>query len=495
MWPTFMALPKSSSGRLAPRAVRHLVHSYFAKEHGWLIKGLNPHGMQAKMTDVHEVNVMQDKAPALVETLLEAQQAGNGLSLRDVVAMAATLERLIFEESVTLLEAAYRLNGQDTSEMVDKSVLHEVLTSYLLVYEMGTKCNLSDVDKHQDMKHSAASAESWLPLVEFEEDTVLNFGYAHRDLMNPFVPVMYPFEAASQIVDKLAQGYGKWQNAECQQMRASLIALDPAGTGRVPLSRFYSQPETADYQFTESIEYLRETGALDEIAGSSPMVRIANYMAGPSNCVAHSSYFSVCCLSDCHALMNELEGQLQAPAALPERLIGLVANLSSPSVDAPRQLSDALQAKLRAVAERHGGTVPVHGRLFAQWMHFAFPSECPYPHIAEDTAVLTPAHWRGTHREKTASWEERQRHIEAPAELVGPADVLELVWSDEEVLLLQQAHVERGALGKATRLAAQLVMLCALIRTAFATCRTVADASNGNAGFSKKDSPGVSHFV
>mmetsp|Transcript_72942 Transcript_72942/g.206965 ORF Transcript_72942/g.206965 Transcript_72942/m.206965 type:complete len:495 (+) Transcript_72942:3-1487(+) len=490
MWPTFMALPKSSSGRLAPRAVRHLVHSYFAKEHGWLIKGLNPHGMQAKMTDVHEVNVMQDKAPALVETLLEAQQAGNGLSLRDVVAMAATLERLIFEESVTLLEAAYRLNGQDTSEMVDKSVLHEVLTSYLLVYEMGTKCNLSDVEKHQERKHSAASSESWLPLVEFEEDSVLNFGYAHRDLMNPFVPVMYPFEAASQIVDKLAQGYGKWQNAECQQMRASLIALDPAGTGRVPLSRFYSQPETADYQFTESIEYLRETGALDEIAGSSPMVRIANYMAGPSNCVAHSSYFSVCCLSDCHALMNELEAQIQAPVATPEQILGLAANLSSPSADRPRQLPEPLQARLRAVAERHGGTVPLHGRLFAQWMHFAFPSECPYPHIAEDAAVLTPGHWRG--RQATAPEEERQRHIESGGQAVVPADVMEPIWSDEEVLLLHEPPAGRRALGAAVaRLAAQLAALLALAGTALATCRGLATASGGAAGFSKSRDLGL----
>jgi len=486
MWPTFMALPKSSSGRLAPRAVRHLVHSYFAKEHGWLIKGLNPHGMQAKMTDVHEVNVMQDKAPALVETLLEAQQAGNGLSLRDVVAMAATLERLIFEESVTLLEAAYRLNGQDTSEMVDKSVLHEVLTSYLLVYEMGTKCNLSDVEKHQDMKHSAASSESWLPLVEFEEDTVLNFGYAHRDLMNPFVPVMYPFEAASQIVDKLAQGYGKWQNAECQQMRASLIALDPAGTGRVPLSRFYSQPETADYQFTESIEYLRETGALDEIAGSSPMVRIANYMAGPSNCIASSSYYSVCCLSDCDGLMSELEGAVQAPSAGPERLLSLAGNLSSASVDAPRRLPEPLRAKLRAIADRHGGAVPLHGRLFAQWMHFAFPNECPYPHISKDAAVLMPGHWRG--KSSTAPADERLRHIKAAGAPMAVVDTLESLWSDEEVLPLQEPRSpQRGAVATAARLAVQFALLLALARVALSGWRTAASASSGKAAHGEKD--------
>eukprot|EP00413_Alexandrium_margalefii_P043483 CAMPEP_0204605490 /NCGR_PEP_ID=MMETSP0661-20131031/58516_1 /ASSEMBLY_ACC=CAM_ASM_000606 /TAXON_ID=109239 /ORGANISM="Alexandrium margalefi, Strain AMGDE01CS-322" /LENGTH=132 /DNA_ID=CAMNT_0051616735 /DNA_START=64 /DNA_END=459 /DNA_ORIENTATION=+ len=50
---TFQALPKNSAGRLAPRAVRYLVHGYFAKEHGWLIKGLEPHGMHANVSEVH----------------------------------------------------------------------------------------------------------------------------------------------------------------------------------------------------------------------------------------------------------------------------------------------------------------------------------------------------------------------------------------------------------------------------------------------------------
>jgi len=486
MWPTFLALPKNSMGRLAPRAVRHLVHSYFAKEHGWLIKGLHPHGMQPNVTHVHEVSVLQDKAPALVEMLLEAHQSGRGLSLNDVVAMATALEHLIFDESIVLLEAAYRLNGRDASAKVDAETLHEVLTSYLLVFEMGSKCNLSDVQKHHVLKRKAISkGGSWLSLVDFEEDAVLNFRYACKDRTNPFAPAQYSFEAASQIAEGLVRGYGKWQNAECRQMQAALMDLDPQGTGRVALSSFYSQPATADYQFTESIEYLREIGALDEVAGSSPAVRIANYMAGPSNCIASSSYYSVCCLSDCDGLMNELEGKAQAPTAAPEHLLSLVGNLSSASVDAPRQLPEALRAKLHAVADRHGGAVPLHGRLFAQWMHFAFPSECPYPHISEDVAVLTPGHWKG--KKTTAPKEERERHMAASQDPVAMADVPEPLWSDDEVLPLQEPSVPgRSALATAAKLAVQLVMLLALVRTALAACRTATSAS-GSAGSGKKE--------
>ena len=76
MWQTFQALPKNEMGRLAPRAVRHIVHSYFAKEHGWIINGLEPHGMHGNASEVYEVDILQDKAPAFVEALLESRSAG-----------------------------------------------------------------------------------------------------------------------------------------------------------------------------------------------------------------------------------------------------------------------------------------------------------------------------------------------------------------------------------------------------------------------------------
>merc|ERR1719343_625591 len=131
MWQTFQALPKNEIGRLAPRAVRYMAHNYFAKEHGWLIKGLEPHGQKANFSEVHQVSILQDKAPSLVEALLETRQAGRGLALADVVVMVAVLERLIVDESLGLLEAAYRLNDQTVTSELNESSLHGVLTSYL----------------------------------------------------------------------------------------------------------------------------------------------------------------------------------------------------------------------------------------------------------------------------------------------------------------------------------------------------------------------------
>merc|ERR1719333_537587 len=233
---------------------------------------------------------------------------------------------------------------------------------------------------------------------------MLNFDFGCHHQTNPFVERRYSFGETSRIVEGLAQDYGKWQNTECRQMREELEELDPDGSGRVPLRAFYSQPETADYQFTESVDYLRQIGALDEATSS---VRIANYMVGPSNCIAKSTYYSVCCLSDCEGLVNELEGKIRAPTATPDRIMSEVRNLTaSPDMRLP---PDVAEARLRDIAGRNGGEVPLHGRLFAEFLHNAFPADCPYPHLAEDASAFSPGRWSsGKHK---ASEEERRQHV------------------------------------------------------------------------------------
>merc|ERR1719258_1038498 len=150
----------------------------------------------------------------------------------------------------------------------------------------------------------------------------------HRHQANPFRPRQYSFQAAAVIMEDLAQRYGKWQNSECRDMKAHLAELDPEGLGRVPLGLFYAQPEGSSYHFSESADYLRKIGALDETSPHNPQVYIANYVAGPSNCIASSAYYSVCCLSECEGIFGDLERHIAAPMASPQRLLELVANMS-----------------------------------------------------------------------------------------------------------------------------------------------------------------------
>jgi len=437
--PTFEAMPRNTVGRLAPRSVRHMIHSYFASQHGLLIQGLEPHGMQLNITGVHNAEILVQKMPELAEVLAKVWHSVHGLSFMDVVLTTATLEELILDESTELLNAAYVLNGHEGSGSISRHSLQEVLISYLIIFEFGSKANLTDAVRHQLIKQKwKTDMQSWLTFVEFGEDALNTFNFLRHDTINPFVPVVYNFQAASQIVRSMARAYGQWQNAECRQMAAELRDLDLMGSGRVPLDKFYSQPKSANYVFSESTEYLQQIGALDEVGDAKPQVRIANYLTGPSNCIASSTFFSVCCLSECEGLMRELEQKIRAPTASAEQLLELVGNMSSSSVDAPRDLPEMLVDKLWAIADRHSGKVPLHARLFAQWMHFVFPSECPYPHAVEDAAVLRPSHWSGQRR-ASATDEERERFISEFALQPEPAlgEPLLSQWDDEEVLLLE----------------------------------------------------------
>jgi len=139
------------------------------------------------------------------------------------------------------------------------------------------------------------------------------------------------------------------------------------------------------------LQYLEDVGALDP---ATKDVRLANYITGPSNCIPASKYFSICCMSECDAITHEIMAKIQGPEASAREILGVVSNISSRYVEGPRQLSRSLVRQLEALSERHEGSVQLHSRLFAQWLHNAFPSDCPYPHIVEDQKVLKTDYWK-----------------------------------------------------------------------------------------------------
>merc|ERR1719159_195974 len=184
IWQTFQALPKNSAGRLSPAAVRYMVHNYFAKDHGWIIRGLEPASASLNSTELHGASIFQDKAPALVEALLESRQSGRGLALDDVVVMIATLEHLILHESASLLEASYRLNAKSSLGALGRAEVEEVLQSYVLLFGQGTKAELTDPALHQDLKAFLAenASEAWSNVVEYEADALTNYDFAQREV-------------------------------------------------------------------------------------------------------------------------------------------------------------------------------------------------------------------------------------------------------------------------------------------------------------------------
>jgi len=185
-------------------------------------------------------------------------------------------------------------------------------------------------------------------------------------------------------------------DGDCRDILARLVKHeDGNGTGRVRLQQFYaSNVLDGNWQFRERTEYLRLMGVLDESDSSEPRVIIPNYLYSHTNCLNVSRFYNLCCMNQCDGLLAHLEDRIQAPQSTPEEIISIVSALPSASVPAGRTLSQALRRKLQEVAEHHNGWIPLHGRLFSQWMHFAYPRECPYPHTSGATLFLSESEWQ-----------------------------------------------------------------------------------------------------
>merc|ERR1719191_460979 len=131
--------------------------------------------------------------------------------------------------------------------------------------------------------------------------------------------------------------YGKFQEVDCQDMKSMLMAMDPLHVGRVPLSDFYAKKRDGVWQFSESEEYLRSLGILDESdAAQGPQVIISNYLTSDNNCLAKSPHQNICCLHECEALLGAVEAKVRRPVASPKEVLAMIEGISSSTVPAPR---------------------------------------------------------------------------------------------------------------------------------------------------------------
>lgn len=384
---SYTAMPKNKLGRLDPLAVRNLVTSFFRSERGWIINGLKPIE-ETNDAGIHDAAVFKALAPSLVEAALKVQEAGFGVSLEEVAALTAALERLILDESVELLQVAFRLNGFLQSDILDETSLSEVLTSYMILHIHRTRVDYDNVTEHQLYKQERKAEGSLEDLDQFTKDAIQNFVFSRPAAAMDNDKRRYSFDAASVIVEYMAHDYGRWQNEDCTHMRDALESMDEKGTGVVPFPNFKAYESSSFFAFTESEDMLRYAGALDESVPARPAVRISNYLLGESNCNPRGNYYMVCCVNPCSGILRDMEGHFKAPLVDPEPLLAMVGNISARGeFDHFRSHGEDLRARLGAIATRHGGKVPLHSRHFEQWMHFAFPRDCPHPLKAVDEAV------------------------------------------------------------------------------------------------------------
>jgi len=218
----------------------------------------------------------------------------------------------------------------------------------------------------------------------------------------------YDFTLLQKILSKFGQRLGALEDTECKVMKTRLTELeDEEGSGTVRLGDFYG--DKGEYHFTESPNYLRTLGVLDETKPDDPKVLISNYLANPSNCVQPAGYYSICCFDECESLMDQVEKSLAAPMGTAEQIAKVASGLGSASKAANETLSSRQLSLLEDVAAHHGGMVPIHGRLFAQWMHEAYPRECSYPSLAAGRPEGDMEHVDASDKEKYAEIAKEQK--------------------------------------------------------------------------------------
>jgi len=164
-------------------------------------------------------------------------------------------------------------------------------------------------------------------------------------------------------------------------------------------------------------------------------------------------------------------------------------------VSAPRALSTTLNSRLEDIAKEHGGQVQLHGRLFAQWMHHAYPRECPYPHISGTTSKAAAEGWSDGNGGDAVASKEEMMQFTSPSNsekttLQEGDDVHDLMmWSHEEELLVVRApQAPEANAGSSTFMTGlrSMVFFAAILSMVYHLVKTATTAKGAMGGSNEK---------
>jgi len=454
--PMFQSLPKNKKGRISSPVMRYTVRRYFSQQNAWIVKGFEPHADMVNTTD-KETNIVQGKVPDFIRSVLEDQFKHEGFALEDTVSMVAALERLTFDEVVKNVELSFHLNSYPIWATLTRSELMDIISSYLITEMLeGT----DNKDQHLADKESVRERyPNWDTTYLFLIDVVGSYIYEKSSRANPFIEeATYSFEDAARMAEMVSEQFGPWSNHECHEMRDMLVKYDVHQTGRVKVSDFYRSTVEGAWQFLEPTEFLRQNGALDESSASlGPQVIIANYISGMSNCITSSPYYAICCLNDCDQVYRHIEERIASTTASTLQIMHAVNSLAQEA-----NITPDIRKWLDEIAALHDGQVPIHGRLLAQWLHFVFPHECPYPHMG-GLNPMTQEQWRALVGEEgeSVSEEEVRQHLEAETSRRPVSEKAgKKMWVLQETLLESSTPSDDySPLSKALRLVAPFGMI------------------------------------
>jgi len=487
--PMFAALPKNKHGSLESSVVRYALHRYFVQKHGWYMTGLDPAG--AAWSSTAPSSIMKDRAPAYIQSLFEERMHGLGLGLREMAVFAAALSDLVHKEAMGGLHRVYTSLRLPTMGPVPHRWAESAIKAYIIQHIIGGNLTITSLEDFEFLETALVEIyPDWPGTYMWVEDLRQTHELQLQPRRNPFVPGRDSFDKSATFVQELGHHFGAFQDLECRALKGRLVEMEQQGTGRVRLSRFYAGGLNGDWTLSESVDYLRNLGVLDETDPSSPSVVIPNYMTSRTNCLTASGFYSVCCFDECEGLLQQVERDMAGPGATPARVVQSISALHSDTVDAPRNLSATLITRLDDIAKLHRGKVPLHGRLFAQWMHHAYPRECPFPHVSGTHSPMSPDDWMAQQGidNVEASMEEMQSHHARLEDEASSSEPLQLPWSLEEELVAGHdewdAEAGSSSSSRLLRLAMALLALASFAIPLVRASKAVV-AGSGSSDFEK----------
>eukprot|EP00927_Polykrikos_kofoidii_P049135 TRINITY_DN4325_c0_g1_i1.p1 TRINITY_DN4325_c0_g1~~TRINITY_DN4325_c0_g1_i1.p1 ORF type:complete len:603 (+),score=81.94 TRINITY_DN4325_c0_g1_i1:93-1901(+) len=384
--PVFAASPKNEHGRLDDEPARYAVRRIVMERHGWDMPSLGEDEIGEDTVDIpNRTQALGHSLPRPVREVFQRRLAGTGVSLLDLSLLVASLEQAALQETPQRLEIAYQATHNEKATMVDVSRADDIIDLYMGAYIMSEDLSRKTQEERLQFKMDLPEMyDQWAAARRL-----------FRDIRVSVAPTLtsFSFEDVSNILRRIEKEFPFWNNKQCMSWKEKLMSLEVQGSGRVRLLDFYEGAlHKGMVQFREPKEYLKALGALDESDPLEPRVIMSNYLDGPSNCVAETDHYSLCCIDECMGLYGHIERHVQNAEASPEDLISVVKHLSSSTMNQGR-LSKAILKRIHDIAQHHEGVVPLHGALFAEWMHFAYPRECTYPQMFGRAHAQTLWQW------------------------------------------------------------------------------------------------------
>jgi len=368
-------LPKNEYGKLGHSSVRYMLHGFFVEQHGWFIDGLFTEG--AALNTSSPSHMLKDRVPMFVQGLFEKRLGGRGFGVRELAVLVAVVEDSVHQEAQGQLKKTYKALGLDLDMTFSDDQLELIVEVYMAGFVMSTNMSSVSADLlYEQQANMDMYYPTWARAKSYFRKVRRSQAAGKQE---------FSFAEVSLIVRELVDTFGTFHGKQCQGLKTTLKGLEKQGApGCVNLPDFYEKGLKADsnWLFVESPDYLRQIGVLDETDPKNPRLLEANYINSPTNCVQPTGFYMVCCHNECDDILGRLEKQLGQPSATPAEITTALRTTSSSLRAGGRMLAPTLRRRLQEVADHHDGRVPIHGRLFAQWLHHVYPHECAYPHVS-----------------------------------------------------------------------------------------------------------------